>query len=70
MLDPNFDPVKNYFFKEIKIEKFEEIGSYFDEYFEKGIMNKSNLEEYFNKFKSLSKLSKNLENLKTKYLTK
>jgi len=67
LLDPDFDPKKNYFFKEIKIEKFEEIAVFFDNYFQKGEMNKDSLDKYFNGFPSMPKFTKNLENLQSKY---
>lgn len=66
LLDPNFNPKKNYFFKELKAEKIEEIGNYIHEYFQKGDMNKVSLEKYLNTFPAIPKLTKNIENLQNK----
>jgi hypothetical protein len=67
LLDADFDPKKNYFFKEIKFEKFEEIGIFIDGYFKKGEMNKNHLEKYFvDNFPGMHKHTKNLEQLQKK----
>lgn len=66
LLDQDFDPVKNYFFKEIKAEKFNEIGIFFEDYFKKGDMNKDALDKYFDAIKNMSRFTKNLENLQQK----
>jgi hypothetical protein len=63
LLDPDYDTKKNYFFKEIKAEKFEEISNFMHEYFTKGEMSKDALERYFNTFPAMPKLTKNIENL-------
>jgi hypothetical protein len=68
LLDPDFDAKKNYFFKEIKSNYFDEMEKYFSEYFKKGEMNKTHLDTFFsnNKFRSLGKLTKNLETMQNK----
>lgn len=66
LLDADFDPKKNYFFKEIKAEKFEEIASFMHEYFKKGETHKDHLEKYFNGLPAMPKFTKNLERLQAK----
>ena len=68
LLQADFNPKKNYFYKEIKPERFTEMEKYFVEYFQKGEMNKINLDSFFSnyKYRSLGKLTKNLETMQTK----
>lgn len=66
LLEENFSLETNYFFKELKPEKFVAIGEFLDEFFSKGESDTHSLEKYFGSIKNLHKSTKNIENLKKK----